>query len=426
MTYNELFELAQNKGFNNIQVTEETKKENSIYLINKKIEDYTDCEKTTYTVKAEKDGKTEQIYTEYLDESIVDLLLEKILETESKYEDTYLDINKNNTIDEEVNIDIKEELELLKNLNYAKEKYEKVQSLETAYSDTYTKTRIVNNKGVDIATSSRNYELYVEASAKENDKIATYSESTLSSNKKEINIKRIVENALTLATLGTKKKRLENKKYNIVLNNKVASFILNELQKMLSAEAVHQKKTCLENKKYEKVFSNKLTIVEEPLNKKYPGYTIFDKEGTNTINKILIENGTIKNYLYDIKEAIIDKVESTGNKYNGIGTRNMFIVPGKKSLEELFNEMQDGIYITNYLGSMGSSINISSGNISFQVFGYIIENGKLVSGFEPAVITTSIFELFSNIEDIGNDLKFSTRTVASPSLYIKEISISGE
>ena len=104
----------------------------------------------------------------------------------------------------------------------------------------------------------------------------------------------------------------------------------------------------------------------------------------------------------------------------------MFIVPGKKSLEELFNEMQDGIYITNYLGSMGSSINISSGNISFQVFGYIIENGKLVSGFEPAVITTSIFELFSNIEDIGNDLKFSTRTVASPSLYIKEISISGE
>ena len=56
--------------------------------------------------KSRKDGKTEQIYTEYLDESIVDLLLEKILETESKYEDTYLDINKNNTIDEEVNIDI--------------------------------------------------------------------------------------------------------------------------------------------------------------------------------------------------------------------------------------------------------------------------------------------------------------------------------
>ena len=272
----------------------------------------------------------------------------------------------------------------------------------------------------------RNYELYVEASAKENDKIATYSESTLVSDNKDIDFKRIIENALKLSTLGTKKKRLENKKYNIILNDKVSSFILNELQKMLSAEAVHQKKTCLENKKGEKLFSDKLTIVEEPLNKNYPGYTIFDKEGTNTINKTLIEKGTIKNYLYDIKEAIIDKVESTGNKYNGIGTRNMFITPGTKTLEELFIEMKDGIYITNYLGSMGASINISSGHISFQVFGYIVENGKLVSGFEPAVITTSLFELFSNIEEIGKDLKFSSRAAAAPSLYIKEISISGE
>ena len=426
MTYQKLFLLAKSKGFDNIQVTKKTKKENSIYLINTKIEDYTDCEKITYTVKAEKNGKTEQVYTEYLDETIIDLLLEKIEETDSKYEDAYLEVKKNNTIDEKINLNITKEIELLRDLNSLTKEYENVQSLETAYSDIYTKTRIVNNKGVDIATSSRNYELYVEASAKENDKIATYSESTLVSENKDIDFKRIIENALKLSTLGTKKKRLENKKYNIVLNNKVSSFILNELQKMLSAEAVHQKKTCLENKKGEKLFSDKLTIVEEPLNKNYPGYTIFDKEGTNTINKTLIEKGTIKNYLYDIKEAIIDKVESTGNKYNGIGTRNMFITPGTKTLEELFIEMKDGIYITNYLGSMGASINISSGHISFQVFGYIVENGKLVSGFEPAVITTSLFELFSNIEEIGKDLKFSSRAAAAPSLYIKEISISGE
>ena len=36
MTYQKLFLLAKSKGFDNIQVTEETKKENSIYLINTK------------------------------------------------------------------------------------------------------------------------------------------------------------------------------------------------------------------------------------------------------------------------------------------------------------------------------------------------------------------------------------------------------
>lgn len=426
MTYQELFLLAKTKEFDNIQITEEAKKENSIYLVNKKIEDYTDCEKITYTVKAEKNGKTEQVYTEYLDETVIDLLLEKIEETDSKYEDAYLDLKENNLVEEKVDLDIKKEIELLTELNSLTDDYENIQSLETAYTDVYTKTRIINNKGVDIATSSHNYELYVEASAKENETIATYSESMIVSDKNNIKFNEIIKNALILSCLGTKKKRLENRKYNIILNNKVSSYILNELQKMLSAEAVHQKKTCLENKKNEKVFSNKLTIVEEPLNKDYPGYTIFDKEGTNTFNKTLIEKGTIKNYLYDIKEAIVDKVESTGNKYNGIGTRNMYIQPGTKTLEELFFEMKDGIYITHYLGSMGSSVNISSGNISFQIFGYIIENGKLVGGFEPAVLTTTIFELFSNIKEIGNDLKFSSRTAASPSLYINEISISGE
>lgn len=426
MTYQKFFALAQSKGIENIQITEETQKENSIYLINKKLEDYTDCEKVTYSIKAEVNGKTEQLYTEYLDESIIDLILEKINTTESNYEDEYLELTTNNEINELPKVDITNETDKLTDLNSLTDNYSKTKSLETAYSDIYTKTRIINNKGVDIATSSHNYELYIEASAQEDDQISTYSESVLVSDKTKIDFSKIINNVLNLATLAINKKKLATKKYNIILNNKVASSIISEFQTMLSAEAIHQRKSCLENKLNEKLFSDKLTIVEEPLNKKYPGYTIFDKEGTKTNNKTLIENGAVKTYLYDIKEAKVDKISSTGNKYNGIGTRNMYVVPGNKSLEELFREINNGLYITHYMGSTGASINVSSGNISMQVFGFIIENGKLVSGFESAVLTTTIFELLSNIEMLGNDLNFSSRSSASPSLYIKDISIAGE
>ena len=195
---------------------------------------------------------------------------------------------------------------------------------------------------------------------------------------------------------------------------------------MLSAELIHQKKSCLVNKLNEKIFSEKINILEEPRNKDYPGYIVFDKEGTDTTNKEIITNGIIKTYLYDIKEAKIDNVKSTGNKYNGIAGRNMYIKPGDKSLSELFKEIDNGIYITHYMGSMGSSINESTGNISMQVFGYIIENGEIICGFEPAVLTSSIFELFTNVEEIGNDLQFIMKSSASPSIYIKDISISGE
>lgn len=426
MTYQEFFDLAKSKGITNIQITEDEKQENSIYLINNTLEDYTDCEKKVYTIKAEVNGKTENLNTEYLDESIIDLLIEKLNNTESNYEDEYLSNKSNNQITKIVTVDVTEQTELLKSLYNKKDKFPLTKSLEIAYSDTYTKTRIINSNSVDIATDSHCYELYVEASAEKDETIATYSESLLVTDKDKINFSDIVNNVLNLTSLATTKKKLETKKYNIILSNKVASRIIDHLQDMLSAELIHQKKSCLINKINEQVFSKKLNIVEEPRNKDYPGYIIFDKEGTDTINKEIITDGIIKTYLYDIKEAKIDKVKSTGNKYNGIAGRNMYIKPGNKNLSELFKKIDNGLYITHYMGSMGSSINESSGNISMQVFGYIIENGKIVCGFEPAVLTSSIFELLTNVEEIGNDLQFIMKSSASPSIYIKDISIAGE
>lgn len=426
MTYKEFFALAEKKGIEKIQITEETKKDNSVYFINQQLADYTDSEKITYQIKAEIAGKTEQLHTEYLDESIIDLMIEKINTTDSNYADEYLSKKENDNIDKQPDINITKEIEIIKELSNKIEEYPYAKSIEIAYGEAYYKTRIINNQNVDITKDSHYYDLYVEGSAEKKDVISSYSNSILVNDKSRINFLNIIKNVLDLATLATTKRKLETKKYNVILSNEVASKIINHLPNMLSAENIHQKKSCLENKLNEKVFSDKLTIVEEPKNKEYPGYSIFDKEGTNTINKELIKNGIIKNYLYDIKEAKIDNISSTGNKYNSIFVKNMYIIPGTKTEEELFKTIDKGIYITDYMGSQGSSINTTSGNISMQVFGYIIENGKLVCGFEPAVLTTTIFELLTNIEEIGNNLKFVMDTAASPSLYIKDISIAGE
>lgn len=426
MTYQEFIKLAQKKGIDNIQIAEETQIENSIYFINKKIEDYTDSEKIHFLIKAEKNGKTEQLYTEYLDESIIDLLLEKMYQTESKYEDEYLDRQEQIQIEEEQNIDISNEVQTLKETINIIDNINNLKSLEAAYGETYTKTRIINNKGVDIATSSHNYELYVEVNLQEGTNISTHSEKIIANNKQEIDFKNTINQVIELATYGLKRKKLENKLYNIILSNKVTTQILSSFSTMISALNINQKTSCMENKLNKKIFSEQLTILEEPRNKRFPGYTIFDKEGILTYNKELIKNGVIKSYLYDIKEAKVAKTTSTGNKYNGIGTRNMYIVPGNHALHDLFKKMENGIYITSYMGSSGTSINCNSGNISMQIFGYIIEDGKITSSFDSAIMTTTIFELFSNIKHIGNDLKFLSLSVGAPSLYIENISIAAE
>ena len=426
MNYYDFFNLAKQKDISNIQITEDEKVENSVYLINNKLEDYTDSEKIVYTIKAEVDGKTERVITEYLDENIIDLLLEKINETESNYKDQYLSNKNNNKIAKMPSVDISDVREKLNDLYKEKEKYPLAKSLELAYSENYLKTRIINNNEVDIATDSLSYHFYVESSAEKENEVATYSESVLVTDKRNIDFKNIINRVLELSSLATTKRKLETKRYNIVLSSEVASKIIDHIQDMLSAEYIHQKKSCLANKLDNKIFSEKLNIVEEPRNKNYPGYIIFDKEGTDTKNKEIVTNGVIKTYLYDIKEAKVDGVESTGNKYNSIDGRNMYVKPGSKNLDDIFKSVNNGIYITHFMGSMGTSINTTTGNISMQVFGYIIEDGKLVCGFEPAVLTSSIFELLTNIDDIGNDLQFIMKSTASPTISVSNISIAGE
>ena len=110
--------------------------------------------------------------------------------------------------------------------------------------------------------------------------------------------------------------------------------------------------------------------------------------------------------------------------YDSISTKNMYAILGKLSEEELLKKLDNGIYIADYMESGGTSINSVNGNISLQVFGFIVENGKFVSGIEPSILITTIYELLSNIDEISNNLQFTYTSSASPSMLIKNISIA--
>ena len=81
---------------------------------------------------------------------------------------------------------------------------------------------------------------------------------------------------------------------------------------------------------------------------------------------------------------------------------------------------------TKGMGASATAISQTTGNISLQIFGFIVENGKIKCGFTPSIMTTNIFELFSNIQEIGNEIDFTRLSSASPELLIKNISIAGK
>ena len=425
MTSKTFFQKAKAKGIENIQIVETTENTGQIELINKELETFEISNHTGYQIKAEYNGKTVKASSDYLDESILDTIIMKATYTDSKYQDDYLtDKSHNNKMDDMPQIDISNELDVLKELDDIRKDYPEVNNLTLSYSEIYEKKRIVNSNGVDIETACHLYEFVPEIVTKEKDSTTSYDRVYLKTNKDSLNMKDNLMKDIKMALKQAKKENLETKKYDIIVDSTVMKSILSNFIDMLSATNIRQKISCLEGKLNEKVFSDKLTIVEDPKNEDYPGATIFDDEGTETKKKEIIKDGVLKTYLYNIKEAKEQNQKTTGNGYSNISTRNMYIKPGDKTLEEMMKKLKNGIYITDCMGSMNTAINPNTGNISLQIFGFIIENGEIKCGFEPSVMTTTIFELLSNIEEIENQVTFIKQSVGSPCLLVKDISIA--
>ena len=425
MTSKTFFQKAKAKGIENIQIVEITENTGQMELINKELETFEISNHTGYQIKAEYNGKTVKAASDYLDESILDTIIMKATYTDSKYQDDYLtDKSHNNKMDDMPQIDISNELDVLKELDDIRKDYPEVNNLTLSYSEIYEKKRIVNSNGVDIETACHLYEFVPEIVTKEKDSTTSYDRVYLKTNKDSLNMKDNLIKDIQMALKQTKKEKLKTQKYDIIVDSTVMKSILSNFIDMLSATNIRQKISCLEGKLNEKVFSDKLTIIEDPKNDDYPGATIFDDEGTETEKKEIIKDGVLKTYLYNIKEAKEQNQKTTGNGYSSISTRNMYIKPGDKTLEEMMKKLKNGIYITDCMGSMNTAINPNTGNISLQIFGFIIENGEIKCGFEPSVMTTTIFELLSNIEEIENQVTFIKQSVGSPCLLVKDISIA--
>ena len=144
----------------------------------------------------------------------------------------------------------------------------------------------------------------------------------------------------------------------------------------------------------------------------------------------MIKNGVLQTYLYNLKTAHKDGVATTGNGYKGrtgIGIRavNVSIKPGKLTEEQLFEKVNEGLYITSLQG-MHSGLNPQSGNFSLIAQGFMIKEGKLAEPVSLITVAGNLFTLFNDVKEVGSNVELKTNSYSVPSLYIKELQVSGK
>ena len=138
----------------------------------------------------------------------------------------------------------------------------------------------------------------------------------------------------------------------------------------------------------------------------------------------------MQTYLYNLTTAAKDGVQTTGNAFGGgskkgISPAFIYLKPGKKSQEELFQEVGNGVYITDVSG-LHAGLNPQSGNFSLQSTGFMIENGKKGKPLDLITVSGNLLEVFKDVLEVGNDVTVSPAGVSAESVLIKKLAVSGK
>ena len=176
-----------------------------------------------------------------------------------------------------------------------------------------------------------------------------------------------------------------------------------------NGDLIARKLSLLSGKLGESIVSPEISVYDDPTKPGLPGSCPVDDEGVPTQKLVLIENGVLKNYLFDLRSAGQTGGNSTGHGfkksslYTGFSidaqpnpTPSNFIIPGGSlTRDELIRSIDEGIIVDDTMGAgQGNNLN---GEFSMNVaLGYKIEKGEIVGRVKDVMVAGNIFEILKN------------------------------
>ncbi len=219
----------------------------------------------------------------------------------------------------------------------------------------------------------------------------------------------------TLRKLGQTK--IESGVYPMLVDNTQITRLLSPLVSAMSGSAIQQKNSFLIGKLGEMIVSDKLTLVDDPHIAQARGARWYDSEGVATQKNNVIEKGVLNMFYIDTYYGAKMEVAPTVQSPSILTCRG-----GDKDLEQLLASMDRGIWVT---GFNGGNSNSTTGDFSFGIEGFLVENGKPVKPLNEMNITGNLLALWKNIVEIGNDPR-TTSSWRIPSILFDGVNFSGK
>lgn len=441
MTFKKLKEAALKAGIQDIEIYESSDQGVEISMFNGVVENNTSASTKVCAIRGVYQNQIVTIYEENCEDEMIPSIIDRIKDNCSikNQKDPFFiysgdkeyPLLKEKTHDFDA-YTLEDKVDLCKKLtSLMKEKSPYVQMTEVSYSEEENTTTIKNSNGLDVKRHSRYAFLVGEVVCVKDGETKTGFDYIRLENLKDADLDALAKEAVDSAVLSFGAESIVSGAYPVVLDKKVVSSLLGAFSNVFSADAVLKNMSFLKDKLGEKVFGNNITLIDDPLSLEAPSQNAFDDEGVASYTKAVVENGVLKTYLHNLKTAAMMQVKSTGNGYKadiqgsvGVHPSNLYLKGGTTSLEDLFKEAKDGVYITSVTG-LHAGLNPVSGSFNLQSSGFMIEDGKKTRPVTLIILSGTLQDLLNNVSLVGSDFEFK-RGVGAPSLLVKSMAISGK
>lgn len=181
------------------------------------------------------------------------------------------------------------------------------------------------------------------------------------------------------------------------------------------------------NKKGEQVASTVLSIRDDGTLPEGLSSSAFDREGVPHRPINILDNGRLKNFLYDAYTANKEGIESTGHASGGtrtvpsIDSTNIRVRRGSRTLEDMISSIKRGLLIQRFSGN----VDPVSGDFSgIAKAGKRIDNGAIQGVVRETMISGNVYDLLARLRELSHET-IKIADLKLPYFLSDEISITG-
>jgi PmbA protein len=293
-----------------------------------------------------------------------------------------------------------------------------------------SETRLVNTHGLDARGRKTLCGLSLEIAARSGEKMEAAYDFRYAVSPVKIAPEKIGRRAAERAARMLDAVSAQTGKYDLLLTPSVARDFLSVLAELFSAENVLRQKSLFRGKLGKQVASAQVTLIDDPFLPALSGSFLYDGEGVSGRRRVLVKNGKLRDFFYDVYSARKSGVPHAGKSARAsifsepvIGASNLYFQPGKLSRANLIKNIRRGALIENIMGL--HTADPVSGEFSFGASGQLITNGRLAEPVKDMAIAGNLTDLLKSVRACGSDLEFSGH-YGAPSVWIADIMAAGK